>query len=139
MVLEMDNELAPWVYGILHGEPTPSGGFLFALAEAANRADPENYPAMRPALLHMMRKYPKYRCQHEPAWRSAAAAANRIKPQNIPRRFALNADQFAALVEGREVVMQDLAGDDTHFILSDIGFAVMRHAIAKAEELGAKS
>lgn len=66
MTLESDPDVAPWVYGILHGEPTSAGGFLQALAEAANRADPDNYPALRPALLQIMARYPKYHCRHEP-------------------------------------------------------------------------
>lgn len=37
-----------------------SGGFLKSLAEAGLRADSENYPILRPVLLEMKGKYPKY-------------------------------------------------------------------------------
>jgi hypothetical protein len=60
--LERDSELAPWIYGIIHGEPTPAGDFLKSLADAAARADPENYNSMRPGLLEIQKRYPKYRC-----------------------------------------------------------------------------
>ena len=66
MTLQEDNELAPWVYGILHHEPTKPGDFLLELASAVARADFENYPILRPALLHLKTKYPKYRCRHDP-------------------------------------------------------------------------
>ena len=60
--LDQDSELGPWIFGILHGEPLPAGDFLWALAQAAQMADPENYAILRPALLAIMAKYPKYRC-----------------------------------------------------------------------------
>jgi len=66
--LEQDNELAPWIYGILHDEPTRSGDFLLMLARAATSADPENYDILRPALIRIHAKYPKYRCTHDPRW-----------------------------------------------------------------------
>lgn len=37
-----------------------AGAFLAKLAEAALRADTENYPVLRPALLSMKRKYPDF-------------------------------------------------------------------------------
>ena len=37
-----------------------AGGFLCSMAQAALRADWENYPTMRPMLLEMRKKYPQY-------------------------------------------------------------------------------
>jgi hypothetical protein len=65
---DADPELGPWLYGITHGEPTPPGDFLRALAEAALRADIENYASLREALLAIRSRHPKYHCKHEPAW-----------------------------------------------------------------------
>lgn len=55
-----DEELIPWLYGIVNGRPEPAGDFLKAIADAAVRADPENYPILRPALLELQKKFPKY-------------------------------------------------------------------------------
>jgi hypothetical protein len=55
-----DNELAGWLLGVAHGDPVPSGSFLHFLAHAALTADPENYHVMRPLLMFMKNKYPKY-------------------------------------------------------------------------------
>lgn len=63
--LDQDGVLLPWVYGLLLHEPTKAGDFLLTLAEAAARADPENYELLRPALLAIQAKYPKYRCACE--------------------------------------------------------------------------
>jgi hypothetical protein len=46
--------------GIASGKPTRAGGFLVALADAALRADGENYPILRPALRELKQKYPEY-------------------------------------------------------------------------------
>ncbi len=37
-----------------------AGDFLRHLAEAALRADDDNYPILRPVILRMMEKYPVY-------------------------------------------------------------------------------
>jgi hypothetical protein len=74
MILEEDEELGPWVYGVLHGEPTKPGGFLTELTSAAARADHENYIVLRPALMVMAAKYPKYRCTCDPLYRRDVTA-----------------------------------------------------------------
>jgi hypothetical protein len=58
---DQDPELLEWVFGVLNGVPTPAGDFLRSIAEAARRADEENYPLLRPALLELKKKFPKYR------------------------------------------------------------------------------
>lgn len=73
MILLETDDLSPWIFGILHGEPTTSGGFLLSLAEAARQADAENFELMRPALLLIQKKYPKYRCTCQ-EWPAAAGA-----------------------------------------------------------------
>lgn len=74
VTLQSDPDLGPWVYGIIHEEPEPAGGFLRSLAQAAVRADPINYYFLRPALLVIAAHYPKYRCMHEPEWNQAKEA-----------------------------------------------------------------
>ncbi len=60
--LEVDHELWPWVFGVLHDEPTRSGDFLRSFCEALQRADPDNYALLRPVAIALRDKYPKYRC-----------------------------------------------------------------------------
>lgn len=60
MIAEMDKELVHWLYGVLHGTPTQPGDFLKEIVGAAFRADAENYIIMRPALVQLKAKYPKY-------------------------------------------------------------------------------
>lgn len=57
MIAEFDTELLDWLTGILNGR---AGGFLSTIAEAAFRADRENYAILRPALLGYKAKYPDY-------------------------------------------------------------------------------
>ncbi len=54
-----DSVLSAWLWGILHHRPKP-GGFLEQLAATAFNADVENYEILRPALIIMKEKYPKY-------------------------------------------------------------------------------
>jgi ribosomal protein L37E len=42
--------LRDWTYGVLHGEPEPSGDFLRHFAEAILRADPDNSVSLHSAL-----------------------------------------------------------------------------------------
>jgi hypothetical protein len=63
MILQSDDELLRWVFGILHREPNRSGDFLMHLAEAAARADDESYSAMRPAMLIISNRFPEYECK----------------------------------------------------------------------------
>ncbi len=65
MWLETDAEVNRWVYGIVHGEPCEAGGFLQNFAAAVTRADPSNYSLLRPVILALKEKYPKYRCTCE--------------------------------------------------------------------------
>ena len=56
---QSDDVLLPWLLGIVHPQ-SGAGSFLKSLADAALRADWENYPILRPALLELRAKYPKY-------------------------------------------------------------------------------
>jgi hypothetical protein len=51
-----DPELLEW----LNNAQQRGGGFVHNLAEAGLRADPENYPVLRPLLIEMRKKYPAY-------------------------------------------------------------------------------
>lgn len=61
MIAHTDDELGPWIFGIADSRPTPAGSFLRALADAALKADFENYQILRPALLQIRDRYPEYR------------------------------------------------------------------------------
>lgn len=52
-------DLRNWVFGAMH-ERSDAGDFVRHFAEACARADWENYPLLRPALLEIARKYPNY-------------------------------------------------------------------------------
>lgn len=58
---EDTEEIRRWIHGINQAEPVRPGGFLEAFAAAVCRADQTNYPILRPALLALMAKFPKYR------------------------------------------------------------------------------
>jgi hypothetical protein len=61
MILEQDNEdVRRWVHGINQGEPAPAGDFLYQFALVICRADCDHYPILRPSLLALMQKNPKY-------------------------------------------------------------------------------
>ena len=60
MTAAEDGELFDWLYGVLNHRPVEAGGFLHAIADAANRADYANYSLLRPVLLQLCSKYPKY-------------------------------------------------------------------------------
>ena len=51
-----DPALQDWIMGAV----TYGGDFIKTLAQAAQRADAENYPVLRPALLQFRIKFPKY-------------------------------------------------------------------------------
>jgi hypothetical protein len=51
-----DHELIDWLLNASSG----AGDFLRSLAEAGLRADGENYPVLRPVLVKMKAKFPKY-------------------------------------------------------------------------------
>jgi hypothetical protein len=58
---EDEEEVRRWIIGINQAQPTQPGGFLEAFAAAVCRADPTNYPVLRPAVLALKAKFPKYR------------------------------------------------------------------------------
>lgn len=55
-VAQQDEELLPWIFNAKER----AGDFLKSLCEAALRADADNYGIIRPALLHMKNRFPKY-------------------------------------------------------------------------------
>lgn len=56
MIYQTDEELMDWLFnGMQRG-----GGFIKSICEAAMRADSENYALIRPALLELKKKHPKY-------------------------------------------------------------------------------
>lgn len=62
MIAQEDTELFTWLQNASgHGTMPAAGDFLKNLAEAGIRADPLNYSIMRPVLLTMMARYPKYK------------------------------------------------------------------------------
>lgn len=60
MIAQSDPVLAPWLFGIVNNKPRRPGDFLKSVAEAALRADPENYAILYPALIVLQAKYPQY-------------------------------------------------------------------------------
>jgi hypothetical protein len=56
-ILQNDREMLDWVLNL---DRMHAGGFLLAIGDAAQRADHENYPLMRPMLLVLKHKYPEY-------------------------------------------------------------------------------
>ena len=61
MIAQEDDKLFTWLLNASgHGTMDAAGDFLKNLAEAGLRADPANYPILRPALEKMAAKYPKY-------------------------------------------------------------------------------
>ena len=63
MIAQEDNEvLFNWLLNAAgRGTGPAAGDFLKNLAEAGLRADAENYLRLRPILMEMIVKYPKYR------------------------------------------------------------------------------
>jgi len=61
MIANVDPELWDWLLVASGATARPAAGdFLRTLAEAALRADPDNYRILRPALVLLKAKYPKY-------------------------------------------------------------------------------
>ncbi|MGH7936663.1 MAG: hypothetical protein ACREF8_06610, partial [Chthoniobacterales bacterium] len=60
MIWQEDSDLMDWLLGI---RPKNAGDFLQSVAMAAMRADAQNYMILRPALLELKAKYPKYNRQ----------------------------------------------------------------------------
>lgn len=62
MVAQQDEEeIQRWIYGVENGAPMPAGDFLRTIVAAALRADYENYPLMRPLIVALKQKFPKYK------------------------------------------------------------------------------
>jgi hypothetical protein len=57
LTVQSDPEILIWCLGVHNGN---ASDFLKSVADAAMRADWNNYPVLRPALLHFREKYPKY-------------------------------------------------------------------------------
>jgi hypothetical protein len=68
MIVQSDPALISWVLGISNGKPTRAGDFLRAVANAALRADTQNYEILRPALLELKEKYPQYLDDSDPVF-----------------------------------------------------------------------
>jgi hypothetical protein len=61
MTAQEDTELFEWLINASgHGTGPAAGDFLKNLAEAGLRADAENYSVLRPVLVVMAMRYPKY-------------------------------------------------------------------------------
>lgn len=56
-----EEEIQRWIYGVENGAPMPAGDFLRTIVAAALRADYENYPLMRPLIIALKQKFPKYK------------------------------------------------------------------------------
>ncbi len=59
MIAQQDQELWLWLEGVAHPR-SGAGDFLRSLVDAALRADGFNYTILRPALLNIAKKYPRY-------------------------------------------------------------------------------
>lgn len=57
LILQNDPGILAWVMQL---QKMHAGGFLTSIGEAAQRADAENYPLIRPLLLILKEKYPDY-------------------------------------------------------------------------------
>lgn len=69
MSVQNDPELVDWVLNL---DRMRAGGFLLAIGLAAQRADAQNYPLMRPLLLRLKEKYPEYGLQRVSGPKSGA-------------------------------------------------------------------
>lgn len=56
-----DEDIRRWVSGVNQGEPEPASDFLLTAAAAACRANEQQYPALRPAIIALRAQYPQYR------------------------------------------------------------------------------
>jgi hypothetical protein len=55
-----DEDIRRWIHGINQGEPEPPGSFLYDFAATVCKADYETYPLLRPAIIALKAKFPKY-------------------------------------------------------------------------------
>jgi hypothetical protein len=56
-----EEEVRRWIKGINQSEPCHPGDFLYQFATAVCRSDDCNYPLLRPTLLALKAKFPKFR------------------------------------------------------------------------------
>lgn len=56
-----DEEIRRWIHGINQHEPVAPGGFLEAFAATVCRADDSVYTIMRPTIIALKARFPKYR------------------------------------------------------------------------------
>jgi len=63
-----DLDLSPWLWGLVHHRPVKPGGFLEQLASTVFNADMHNYELLRPALIAIRNKYPKYHWVPSKGW-----------------------------------------------------------------------
>lgn len=87
MTAQSDVELFPWLLDV----SAHAGSFLKYLGEAAKRADDDNYRLLRPVLLELQVKYPKYGVEERArmiadGWQADAAAVAQEREQH-PERF----------------------------------------------------
>jgi hypothetical protein len=62
IILEQDTEeVRRWIHGINQREPVPADAYLYEFARFVCRADCDHYLILRPAILALMAKYPKFR------------------------------------------------------------------------------
>lgn len=59
MIAQQDQEMIDWLINAVDPRYR-AGGFIRAIADAALRADWENYDILRPALMQLKDKYPEY-------------------------------------------------------------------------------
>jgi hypothetical protein len=60
-ILEQDDEdIRRWIHGINQGDPEHPGSFLRNFAATVCQADSENYPLLRPSIIALKAKFPKY-------------------------------------------------------------------------------
>jgi hypothetical protein len=57
---EDDEDIRRWIHGINQGDPVPAGSFLHNFAAVVCQADFENYPLLRPSIIALKAKFPKY-------------------------------------------------------------------------------
>lgn len=60
-----EEEIQRWLFGVANNEPNQAGDFLKTFVAAALRADAGNYPILRPAVMALKQRFPKYRFSGE--------------------------------------------------------------------------
>lgn len=66
MIAEQEEaDVQRWIWGVANSSPTEAGDFLQAFVKAVLRADHQNYPLLRPAVIALKAKFPKYNWELE--------------------------------------------------------------------------